>query len=116
MGPPTDRLGILARLYIFKHIFDHGNKSGCKDVVGEVDLCLNLSVPFSNYWKHIEAVVEAVTVVKVWDSLEGYPAILPIPLQKFRAPAHPDSEFAENTTQGKKIYSWSYSQASLAEC
>jgi hypothetical protein len=84
-------------LYIQKHFFNQWNENRCKCVIREVEFRLNLPVPLSNYWKHIDAVMEAVSVVKVWDLVDGFPASLSILYHIFISTAHPDSNFAENT-------------------
>jgi hypothetical protein len=60
--------------------------------------------------------MEAVPVVKVRDLVNGFPASLSILHQVFISTAHPDSNFAKNTPQGKNIDSFRHSQASLAKC
>jgi hypothetical protein len=54
-------------------------------------------VPLPNYWKHIDAIMKAVTVVKIRDLVNGFPASLSILQQIFIATAHPNSNFAKNT-------------------
>jgi hypothetical protein len=58
---------------------------------------LNLPVPLANYWKHIDAIMEAVPVVKIRDFGNGFPASLSIQHQIFIATADPNSNFAKNT-------------------
>jgi hypothetical protein len=97
MGLRAESHGIPPMLCIEKHFFNQWNENRRKFVGGGVEPGLNFPVPLSNYWKHTDAVMEAVPVVKVWDLANSFLASLSILDQIFISTAHPDSNFAKNT-------------------